>query len=159
MGAGAPKVMPPIYFHGNYNRFREHDRAGFQQQNTIFPHCVFCQQWRRALFIKKICTRGGDPLFHSSEDGAVRKVFKASTTDVLIFIPWVDSWIKCSLSLASLTHQLTGNTPTVCCFINIHTVSVDEWVQVYLHQRIQWYTSAFMWGVIFQDCWLSSCSK
>jgi hypothetical protein len=23
----APKVMPPIYFHGNYNRYKEHNNT------------------------------------------------------------------------------------------------------------------------------------
>ena len=23
----APKVMPPIYFHGNYNRYKEHNKT------------------------------------------------------------------------------------------------------------------------------------
>ena len=30
------KTMLPIYFYGNFKKYREHDRASFQLENTIF---------------------------------------------------------------------------------------------------------------------------
>ena len=49
-----PKIMPPIYFCGNYNTYKEHtlmlcDRANFQMQHTIFQQSPplalhFCQR-------------------------------------------------------------------------------------------------------------------
>ena len=54
----AAKVMPPIYFHGNYNRYKEHnnsDRSNCQLWSTVFQHShhhwlCFHQRWTRAAW-------------------------------------------------------------------------------------------------------------
>jgi len=57
----APKVMPPIYFHGNYNRYKEHNTI-WQRKFSATKHCfqiyllplamLFCQPWRRACMLQ-----------------------------------------------------------------------------------------------------------
>ena len=72
--------MPPIYIHGNYNRYEEHitlfDRAISQIQNTIFQivttsSYTFLPVMNKSLCaaFMQICTSGGETLFHSCYGG------------------------------------------------------------------------------------------
>ena len=37
----APKVMPPVYFHGNCNRYEEHKRALVDRENSQLQNAIF----------------------------------------------------------------------------------------------------------------------
>jgi hypothetical protein len=81
----APEVIPPMYFHGNYNRYKEHNNTYLTEQilsyKTLFFDVVTTIGY--ALWpalnksldaaIIKICTSGGDSLFRSSYDGVVAR--------------------------------------------------------------------------------------
>ena len=73
------KVMPPIYFHGTYNRNKEYNNTVWQQilsYRTLFFGIIasisyaFSSRMNRSLHVAliKICTRGGDLLLHSCYD-------------------------------------------------------------------------------------------
>ena len=70
--------MSPTDFHGNYNRYKEHNNT---QQILSYKalllniittiSCAFSPVMNKSLHILSvnICTSGGDPLFHTCYDG------------------------------------------------------------------------------------------
>jgi hypothetical protein len=71
----APKVMPPIYFHVNYNRRKVHNNAvGWSTFSATKNFCSTQSPLLASIFASdeqnlhaaliKICTSGGDLLFH-----------------------------------------------------------------------------------------------
>jgi len=95
--------VPPIYLHGNYSRYEEHNntgRANSQLQNAVFQHsphhqlCIFSRYEREpACCTHTSCSSGGDPVLLSL-------------------------LLKCS------THCLTGLHPLLVSR-NVHRVSVN----------------------------------
>jgi len=79
-----PKVMPPIYYHGNYNRYKEHNNTNWKQilsYKMLFFNIVTTIKYallpvmNKSLHVMhvKTCSSGGDPLFHSYYDGIVAR--------------------------------------------------------------------------------------
>ena len=75
--------MPPIYFHVSYNQHKEHnntDREYSQLQSAVFQQSplisyAFSPVMNKSLpvVLIKICTSGGDPLFHGFSDGIIAR--------------------------------------------------------------------------------------
>ena len=66
--------MSPIYFHGNYNRYKEHNNTQqILSYKTLLLNiittisCAFSPVMNKILHVAliKICTNRGGPLFHA----------------------------------------------------------------------------------------------
>jgi len=55
--------MPPIYFHGNYNRYKGHETLFFNIVTTIGYALSPAMNKSLHAALIKICTSGGAPLF------------------------------------------------------------------------------------------------
>ena len=97
------KVIPPIYFHGNYSRYKRaitlFDSANSQLQNTIFEHSHHCSYaflpvMNKSLYAALISMyTSGDPLSLSS-------LLKSST-----HCAHVHCWIPIKVHKAFLPEQ------------------------------------------------------
>ena len=76
--------MPPIYFHGTYNRYKRHSIYLIEQilsYKTLFFNTVtiisnaFSPAMNKSLhaILIKICTNGGASLSHSCQDGVIAR--------------------------------------------------------------------------------------
>ena len=77
--------MPPIYFHGNYNRYRKNNNSILMERilsyKTLFFNVVttisyaFLPAMNKSLhtMLIEVCISRSDPLFHSCYDGIIAR--------------------------------------------------------------------------------------
>jgi len=119
-----PKVMPPIYFHGNYKWYKEHNNTTWKykfsfykslffntSQNSHHSSYVFSPMINKSLHavLVKICITGGNVL---------------------------SSLLKYSTTTSLCSHPLFG--------LHKHSASIDQcqWRPFFLHGWIQFHTLA-----------------
>ena len=74
--------MPRIYFHGNYNRYKEqklieqilsYKTLSFNIVTTITYAFLLAMNKSLHAALAEICTSGGEPLFHSCYDSIIAR--------------------------------------------------------------------------------------